>query len=88
MGWPAEETRDFETLREFHLVNPSGVYPSGVHPLGAGDAVVDDATWRDLNMDAIYAMVDRTCSTPGGCMLYQVLRRPVMSTETLRGAAN
>src|SRR6185437_16975983 len=62
---------------------PSGVVPSGVLPLGPGDAVVDDGTWRDLNMDAVYAMVDRTCSTPGGCMLYQALRRPVMAGQTL-----
>ena len=26
-GRPAEEGRDFETLREFHQVYPSGVYP-------------------------------------------------------------
>ncbi len=72
-GRPAVEGRDFETLREFHQVYPSR----------PEDVAVDDATWRDLNMDAIYAMVDRTCSTPGGCMLYGMLRRPVMSKETL-----
>jgi len=36
---------------------------------------LDDHTWTDLNMDSVYAKLDRTLSTPGEEVLYSVLRQ-------------
>lgn len=37
---------------------------------------VDDRTWRDLDMDAVWAHLDRTASQVGSQVLYDRLRRP------------
>lgn len=39
---------------------------------------IDDQTWEDLDMDKIYAIMDRTHSTPGEQGLYNILRTPMM----------
>ena len=52
--------------------------------------VIDDITWNDLDMDAIYARMDRTCSAAGEEYLYYMLRcanadtRRIPSPETLQ----
>lgn len=67
--------RDFVSVSEFHQVCP----------VSAGDArnLVDDQTWNDLNMDSIYAWIDRTFTTAGECMLYRILRTPIISADAL-----
>ena len=42
---------------------------------------VDDTTWNDLNMDAVFKRVNACCSTAGEQYLYYMLRRP-MDRET------
>jgi DNA mismatch repair ATPase MutS len=39
---------------------------------------IDDQTWDDLDMNKIYAIIDRTHSTPGEQVLYSILRTPLM----------
>lgn len=38
--------------------------------------MVDDTTWNDLNMDALFAKLDRTLTGPGESVLYALLRTP------------
>lgn len=45
---------------------------------------IDDITWSDLEMDRIYEEVDRTYSTLGECVLYNILRNPLMDEENIR----
>lgn len=46
--------------------------------------VLDDRTWRDLDMDLVYAQVDRTMTIPGELALYTLLRRPLFNEEELK----
>jgi len=44
---------------------------------------LDDRTWNDLDMDSIYAQIDRTLTIPGELSLYSLLRRPLIDEEEL-----
>jgi hypothetical protein len=46
-------------------------------------AALDDATWDDLDMDAVFERVDRTLSTPGEYALYEILRTPQLDPSPL-----
>ncbi|UNC90995.1 MutS-related protein [Candidatus Contubernalis alkaliaceticus] len=43
--------------------------------------VINQQTWDDLNMDQIYSQVDRTLTTPGEQVLYNMLRTPLLKEE-------
>jgi hypothetical protein len=74
-GHPDTSNRDFGTLQYFHqLPRSRRAQPS---------TLIDDSTWNDLNMDAVYAAIDRTCSSAGQCDLYQTLRTPLLSQPDL-----
>ena len=45
--------------------------------------MLDDRTWNDLDMDSIYAQIDRTLTIPGELSLYSLLRRPLIDEEEL-----
>ncbi len=44
---------------------------------------IDDRTWQDLNMDAIYEKIDRTQTIVGEQYLYHLLRKPEFKLSTL-----
>ena len=46
--------------------------------------VIDDRTWNDLDMDLIYAQIDRTMTIPGELSLFSLLRRPLVNEEELK----
>lgn len=48
------------------------------------DISIDGQTWSDLNMDELYSRIDRTLTNPGECILYQILRTPLLSDEILK----
>ncbi len=43
-----------------------------------GSNAVDDITWNDLNMDAVYKQMDSTSSSLGQEALYSMLRTPIV----------
>lgn len=45
--------------------------------------VLDDRTWNDLDMDAVFSLIDRTMTTPGDNLLYKLLREPLLSEDEL-----
>jgi DNA mismatch repair ATPase MutS len=49
--------------------------------------VIDDRTWGDLDMDAVFGTVDRTCSSVGQSCLYDMMRRPLFDPAEIRGRA-
>ena len=50
--------------------------------------IVDDQTWRDLNLDGIFCKLDRTYSTPGESVLYNILRTPSYKEKELQKGRN
>jgi hypothetical protein len=73
-------TRDLNLIAEYHRSRVTGRPPDH-----ARFASLDDRTWSDLDMDAVFASLDRTESTLGQQALYHRLRSAGSSnTEALR----
>jgi len=62
-SWGKEEARerDFVLIASYHDLKP------------VTGPIVDDTTWKDLALDEVFAMMDRTRSAPGRQMLYHQL---------------
>ena len=74
-GQPDTSDRDLGMLKEFNASYSA-----------TGDEAsyaLDDSTWNDLHLDWVYSGADRTCSSAGACVLYQILRRPLLSEPAL-----
>ena len=52
-----------------------------------GSNAVDDITWNDLNMDAVYKQMDSTSSSLGQEALYAMLRTPIVEDGELKERA-
>lgn len=68
-GWAREVERDrhFDRLeRAFQQLRGAAV----------PENALDENTWTDLNMDLVYARLDRTLTLPGEALLYTLLRCP------------
>jgi len=63
-GKAVQRQRDFEEISLFFRNSPT----ASTH--------VDDKTWADLNMNAIFADIDRTFTNQGEAELYNILRTP------------
>src|SRR5699024_545565 len=51
---------------------------------GKKDFVIDDITWRDLNINEIFSEIDHTKSMAGMQYLYYVLRKPIFNEDRLK----
>lgn len=51
--------------------------------ISGNDIHISDQTWTDLNMDEVFAKVDRTYSTVGEQYLYKMLRTPLMDEKDI-----
>ncbi len=76
-GWgrPVDRPRSFGVYRELFSSLPA---------TGPCDTL-DDQTWLDLDLDRVFAHVDRTLSGPGRLTLYGFLRRPALDDAVLGG---
>ena len=45
--------------------------------------IIDDITWRDLNMDSVFSKIDHSKSLPGMNYLYNILRNPLFHKDKL-----
>ncbi len=61
----------------------SGYYRKRNSLGGGAGFCLDDITWNDLDMDEVYASVNRCYSSIGEEYLYDLLRRPKLSGEEL-----
>ena len=75
-GMPKEEDRDLRTIRRY--------FDRTREETSRPTAVIDEQTWSDLDMDAVYTRIDRTFSRIGECVLYRMLRSPTGDGEELR----
>jgi hypothetical protein len=60
-----------------------GVYHATRVSKRGGEATLDARTWADLDLDAVFAFLDRTESVPGRQVLYDRLRSTTHSPESL-----
>ncbi len=60
-----EKTTDLRLIRRYHLEKCKK----------GGFGFVDDTTWSDLNMDAVFRMIDRCTSMIGSQYLYHLLHK-------------
>lgn len=87
-GQPVERDRDLTRLGALHRARQAD---------DPSLATVHERTWADLDMDLVFAALDRTASQVGAQVLYDRLRRPAEAsgsldaldqvTESLRGDA-
>jgi DNA mismatch repair ATPase MutS len=75
-GKEKEKDRNFTEIESFYR------YSTAHHD--DNDISIDDQTWSDLNMDDLYSRIERTLTNPGECILYQILRSPLLSGEILK----
>ena len=68
------EKRDFNSIRKYY---------DFCKIKDKEEFILDDITWRDLNMDSVFANVDHTNSLPGVQKLYDLLRKPLFNKEDL-----
>ncbi len=52
-------------------------------PANDSGPFLDEQTWKDLNVDQLYARIDRTYTDPGEAVLYRMLREPLLDREEL-----
>jgi hypothetical protein len=73
-GWgqPRERVRRMDVIAEYHRARAEAQPESGT---------LDDRTWDDLHMDAVFAALDRTESTLGQQVLYHRLRSSPLGTH-------
>lgn len=57
-------------------------YDVRVGPLSPTDPL-DERTWEDLHLDAVFRQVDHCVSQPGRQWLYHLLRRPSLTADTV-----
>jgi len=67
-----DKTRNFEKIRKFFDMSPKTDY------------TLDNQTWDDLDMNKVYAKLDRTYSSSGEAALYSMLRNPLMEEEKVK----
>ncbi len=65
---------DLNSLKRYHE-NNSVSYTDG--------QIIDDITWNDLDMDKVFARIDRCCCQTGSEYLYDCLRKPVKDEKII-----
>jgi len=76
--WGKEKVknRNFSEIESFYR------YSTSQHD--NNDIFIDDQTWSDLNMNDLYSKIERTMTNPGECILYNILRTPLLSDKILK----
>ncbi|HAA38063.1 MAG TPA: hypothetical protein DCE00_04250 [Firmicutes bacterium] len=81
-GWAkvCKRERDFQDLAKMSLLFPVDT---------SSETLISPLTKEDLHLDLLYGLVDRTLTTPGAQVLYNMLQRPLFNAERLaeRGQA-
>ena len=75
-GKEKKKDRNFSEIESFYRYLTA-------HP-DDNDMSIDDQTWSDLNMNDLYSKMERTLTNPGECILYHILRTPLLSDEILK----
>lgn len=80
-GWGkvSERKRKFEDIRKLH---------DFIKEEEKEEFYIDNQTWQDFTMDKVFEKLDRTFSSPGEQVLYNILRNPKFKEEILRSRNN
>ncbi|MBN1971687.1 MAG: hypothetical protein JXR48_13765 [Candidatus Delongbacteria bacterium] len=70
-GFQKEKIRAYQIIDKFHKLN------------NKSKISIDDYTWNDLNMTSIFELVDRTLTSVGTSLLYDMLRTLVFDVDKL-----
>lgn len=73
-GEPHTRERDFDAYAEFHRLDP-------LPAASPADDLIDDDTWADLDLGAVFTVIDRTLTAVGECVLYRILRSPLVPPD-------
>lgn len=81
-GWgrSPESKRDQEFTRTYFEFNEHSSFENSY--------CLDDDTWADLNLDAIFSLADRTITPVGSQYLYNLLRHPLLDAKILNEREN
>ena len=71
-GRPRQVARKMALIAQYHRARIDAA---------GGHGSLDDRTWDDLNMDAVFAAIDRTESTVGQQRLYHRLRSAPIAAD-------
>jgi hypothetical protein len=76
-GWGkvSERKRKFEDIRKLH---------DFIKEEEKEEFYIDNQTWQDFTMDKVFEKLDRTFSSPGEQVLYNILRNPKFKEEILK----
>jgi len=75
-GKDKDKNRNFSEIESFYRYSTS--------QRDNNDIFIDDQTWSDLNMNDLYSKIERTMTNPGECILYNILRTPLLSDKILK----
>jgi hypothetical protein len=79
-GKEKQNNRNFSEIESLYRYSTAHSDDNGIS--------IDDQTWSDLNMNDLYSKVERTLTNPGECILYQILRTPLLSDGILKQRNN
>lgn len=77
-GLEVDRRRNFELIEQRYRLCVGGADPPDS---------IDNSTWSDLDVDDVYARIDRTITTPGESVLYHMLRRPELDADRIEDRA-
>lgn len=69
------EKRNFSSIERYYKFSKDGSH---------SEFLLDDITWRDLNLNLVFNKVDHTKSLPGMQKLYSILRKPLFDEKNLK----
>ncbi len=73
-----------EKIKKRNFSEIESFYRYATSRRGDNDISIDEQTWTDLNMDDLYSKIERTMTNPGECILYDILRTPLLSDKMLK----
>jgi hypothetical protein len=75
-GTIPEKAFDIETARLFFELNKESSIDNGYR--------IDDDTWHDLDLDGVFALINRTTSPTGAQYLFYLLKHPVFEKRVIK----
>jgi hypothetical protein len=67
---------DLDSVRIFYKLSKSNIFENSYK--------IDDDTWRDLDLDKIYSIINRTVTPVGAQYLFYILKHPLSDEKTLK----
>ena len=69
-----DRNRNFNNISRYFKLNQA---------VDSNKFILDDRTWKDLDLDIVFSQIDRTLTIPGEQILYSLLRQPILRMKEL-----